>query len=379
MHFLIRKLGKQVGQDEVARILSALGFGVRESAPAVLTVKVPSWRATKDISLKDDLVEEIGRMVGYDSITPTPPLVASVVPPQNQMRLYLRQLRAQLTAQGFTEAHNYSFVTESEIKRFHGDPAAHLAVQNPIASEPTHMRRSLLPGFFKSIATNVRFFPEFRLFEIGSEIHPNSGEVLPQEIIHLVAALYSAQGNEQDFFELKRVAECLFPSARLIAAEPRPFEHPFRVAEINWARAVIGRIFELHPGLLKEEGIDGRAMLFDVDLNSAQKLVAERGVEYKPLRKYPTSGFDLSVVAELRKPVEHLQDEITRLAGADLATIEFIRQYDGPPLPQGQKSVSYHVKVGALDHTLSAEEVTAIRKRIIDGMQAAGYELRGID
>jgi phenylalanyl-tRNA synthetase beta subunit len=68
-----------------------------------------------------------------------------------------------------------------------------------------------------------------------------------------------------------------------------------------------------------------------------------------------------------------------RLAGPDLATIEFIRQYAGPPLPTGQKSVSYNLKVGALDHTLGAEEVTAIRGRIIDGMQALGYELRGLD
>ena len=143
-----------------------------ESAPAVLSVRVPTWRATKDVSMKDDLVEEIGRMVGYDSITPTPPLVASTVPPANPLRLYLRQLRAQLTAQGFTEAHNYSFVTETDIRRFGGDPAAHIAVQNPIASELTHLRRSLLPGLFKSIVANVRFFPEFRLFEIGNEIHP---------------------------------------------------------------------------------------------------------------------------------------------------------------------------------------------------------------
>ena len=379
MSFLVRKLGKPVTQDEVVRILTALGFGVSETAPAVLTVAVPTWRATKDISLKDDLVEEIGRMVGYDSITPTPPLVASVVPPQNPLRTYLRQVRAQLTAQGFTEAHNYSFVTETEIKRFHGDPATHISVQNPIASELTHMRRSLLPGLFKSITTNVRYFPEFRLFEIGSEIHPDSGTGLPQEIVHVTAVLYSNHGNEQDFFEMKRVAECLFPNLRLTAIEARPFEHPFRVAQIHWGSAVIGRIFELHPGLFQEEGVEGRAILFDIDLSIAQSIAAQRVVEYAPLRKYPTSGFDLSVVAELRKPVDLLQDQITRLAGTDLAMIEFIRQYDGPPLPQGQKSVSYHLKVGAMDHTLSADEVTRIRKRVIDGMQAAGYELRGID
>jgi phenylalanyl-tRNA synthetase beta chain len=379
MPFLVRKLGKEVPQVEVTRILTALGFEVKESAPALLSVGVPSWRATKDVSLKDDLVEEIGRMVGYDSITPTPPLVASTVPPANPLRIYLRQLRSQLTAQGFTEAHNYSFVTETDIKRFSGDPAAHISVQNPIASELTHMRRSLLPGLFKSIVANVRFFPEFRLFEIGNEIHPAASKDLPSEVTHLTAVFYSGHGDDQEFFELKRVLECLFPAASLRAAEPFPFEHPVRTAEILWSGKSIGRIFELHPLLLKSEGIEGRAMLFDIDIDTALQLASSRTTKYTPLRKFPTSGFDLSVVAELRTPAGKIQDELTGLAGADLAAIEFIRQYAGSQLPQGQKSVSYHLTVGALDHTMTTDERAAILRRIIEGMQALGYELRGLD
>jgi phenylalanyl-tRNA synthetase beta chain len=368
MTFVVRKLGNPVSQQEVTRILCALGFGVVESAPAVLTVTVPTWRATKDISLKDDLVEEIGRMVGYDAIAPAPPLVAAGVPPANPERHYFRQLRTQIAAQGFTEVHNYSFITESDIQRFHPG-LSHIAVQNPIASELTHLRRSLLPGLFKNIAANVRYFPEFRLFEIGSEIH------LESEVPHLAAVLYNARGNEQDFFEMKRVVECLFPEAFLSEAEARPYEHPVRTAQIHWGDRVIGRIFELHPFLLFAEGIEGRAMLFDVDLTLAQRTPAQR----QPLRKYPTSGFDLSVLADLKKPVREIEVELRSLAGSDLAAIEFVRQYQGSPLPPDRKSVSYRLEVGALDHTMTTEEVTAIRNRIIQGMQARGFELRGVE
>ena len=274
MSFLTRKLGKDVSQAETTRLLTALGFAVKESAPAVLAVQVPTWRATKDVSMKDDLVEEIGRMVGYDSITPTPPLVASTVPPANPLRIYLRQLRAQLTAQGFTEAHNYSFDTEADIKRFGGDPASHIAVQNPIASELTHLRRSLLPGLFNSVIANERYFPEFRLFEIGNEIHPSAGRDLPKEETHLVAAFFSAHGQDQEFLELKRVLECAFPGARLRACEPLPYEHPVRTSEVLWGGAVIRRLFELHPSLLKSEGVEGRAMIFDVNVDESLPLAA---------------------------------------------------------------------------------------------------------
>jgi phenylalanyl-tRNA synthetase beta chain len=375
MSFLVRKLGKEVSQSAVCEILTALSFATSETAPDLLTVTVPTWRATKDISLKDDLVEEVGRMIGYDTITPAAPFVPCVVPHSSPMRLYLRQVRAGLALQGFTEVYNYSFINEADAKRFFGDISGHVAVQNPIASELTHLRRSLIPGIFKNIISNVRHYPEFRIFEIGNEIHPRNGD-LPDEIVHGVAAIYSIHGDEQDFFELKRVVECLFPGSRLVAAEAHRYEHPARSAEIEWQGEWIGRIFELHPSLLQEEGIEGRAVLFDVDLQLTEKLSASLVKKYVSLRKYPTSGFDLSVVAERKVPVDSIQEALTKLAGPDLAMIEFIRQYDGPPLPREQKSVSYHLEVGALDHTMSTDEVTEIRNRIIQGMRELGFDLR---
>jgi phenylalanyl-tRNA synthetase beta chain len=376
--FVIRKLGKQIADDEVAGILHALGFGV-SLTPGLLTVTVPSWRATKDIRLKDDLVEEIGRMVGYSEIVPRAPLVASVVPPSSGMRLFLRRVRRTLAAQGFSEVYNYSFVTGADAERFGMKSEDHLAVRNPVASELTHLRRSLLPSLFKNIQSNVRNFSQFRLFEIGSEIHPNGSE-LPKEIPHLAAVLYDANAEEQNFFELKRVLECVFPQAQLTAAlKTRPFEHPSRTAVISWKGAEIGRTFELHPLLLASEGIEGRSVLFDVDLRRCLDLASRTQIQYRPLRKYPTSGFDLSVVSGARIPVGELEEQLRRLAGDPLVAIEFVRQYSGPPLPEGQKSVSYRLEVGAADRTLTGDEAGAIRENIVRGMQGLGFEIRGLD
>jgi phenylalanyl-tRNA synthetase beta chain len=374
---VVKKLGTPVSAERIRGILSALGFGIQLAAPDVFSVTVPSWRATKDIALPDDLVEEVGRMVGYGEIAPAAPLAAATVPPANPMRVYLRRVRAQLAAQGFTETYNYSFVNQADLLRFGIDPELCLAVLNPVASEWTHMRASLLPGLFNNIIANVRNYSEFRLFEIGHEVHlapAPSGEV--SERTHGVATIYSAQGDERDLFELKRVAECLFAGARLVAAEARIYEHPMRSAEIVWRGSTIGRLFEIHPRLLEQEGVSGRAVLFDIDLEKAQRLDADRVFRYTPPRKYPTSGFDLSVIGGLHLPVSRIQDELADLAGSDLALLDFVRQYAGPPLPEGTKSVSYHLEIGALDRTMTAEEVTAIRNRIIQGMRGAGYELR---
>ncbi len=133
----------------------------------------------------------------------------------------------------------------------------------------------------------------------------------------------------------------------------------------------------MHPSLLAHEGMEGRAVLFDVDLELAQQLAAARETRYTAPRKYPTSGFDLSVVTTLEKPVAQIEDELANLARPELAAIDFITQYTGSPLEFGQKSVSYHLELGALDHTMTNEEIGEVRNRIIEGMRSLGYEFRG--
>ncbi|HEX4770058.1 MAG TPA: phenylalanine--tRNA ligase subunit beta [Bryobacteraceae bacterium] len=373
--FVVQKLGKNVTQQQIVSILTALQFGMSELSPGLLNVSIPAWRATKDISLKDDLVEEIGRMIGYGEITPAAPLIASVVPPANPLREYLRHVRFQLAAQGFTEVYNYSFLDESDFERFETSATDFLEVRNPIAAGQTHLRNSLLPGLFRNVVSNARHFEDFRLFEIGDEIHP-AGTDLPREIPHAAGVLYSVHATEEDFFEMKRVVEAVLPGARAHAASAGVYEHPARVAEISWQSSAVGRVAEFHPSLLQEAGLIGRAFFFDIDLNETLRLAQAHTVQYKPLRKYPTSGFDLSIVAGLRTPVADIEDQLRRLGGDQIATIYFVRQYTGRPLAEGQKSVSYHLEVGSLDHTLTAEEAGEIRNRMIEGMRALGYELR---
>lgn len=369
-----RRLGRPLDEAEVREILESLGFGVKPAASGNLLVTVPSWRATKDIAIKDDLIEEVGRMVGYGEIIPAAPLLPVAVPLPNPSGTYRRGIRAQLAAQGFTEAYSYSFVNESQWTRFGFKETDHLRVVNPIASELTHMRRSLLPGAFDIILKNARNFREFRFFEIGREIHPCPNS-LPDEVQHLVAVLYGAKADERDFFEMKRVAECLFPSSQLSAEKPNAWEHPARAASIEWHAVSLGRLFELHPSLLESEKLEGRAFVFDVDLDLAQK-VAGQPVKYQPPRRYPASAFDLSVITTLREPVAAIQNHLLDLGGSAVVSIEFVRQYAGPPLEHERKSVSYRIEVGAPNRTLTNEEVSEIRSRMIDGMRAAGYELR---
>jgi phenylalanyl-tRNA synthetase beta chain len=184
-------------------------------------------------------------------------------------------------------------VSEELAQKFGFDPAAHVRVANPIASDQNLMRMSLVPGIWRNLAENRKHFERFRLFEIGREIHKQT-QGLPREIPHLVAAIYSRDEAETNLFELKRAAECLMPGAEACPAIARPYEHPARSADILWSGELVGRLFELHPSL-----IEGRAAILDLDLPRIQQ-IRPRDRTYTPLRRYPSSQFDLSVIGRPR-------------------------------------------------------------------------------
>ncbi len=371
MDWLVRKLGRPVETAEVAGILRRLEFGVQESSPGVLSVTVPSWRATKDITLKDDLVEEVGRMIGYGSIPIRPPALPVEPPRPNLERLFHRALRAAMAELGFTEVYNYSFVNEEQVRALGLDPEDHIKVANPISSDQGLMRTSLLPGIRRNIEENSKHFESFRLFEIGREIHKQP-EGLPKEVPHLAAAVFRRDDGVAGLMELKRAAEHLMPGCEAAAAAARAVEHPARAAEIRWRGRLAGRLFELHPSLVEA----GRAAVLDLDLDVVRALSEKSETRFAPIRRYPASAFDLSVVVPLRTPVGDIQKRLAAHAGASLVSIEFLRQYAGAPLAEGTQSVSYRLTVAAADRTLSSDEVGAIRSRIIEAMRGEGFDLR---
>jgi phenylalanyl-tRNA synthetase beta chain len=369
LEWLNRKLGKTLPMAEVQDILEALQFGVTQSREGVLSVTVPSWRATKDVSIKDDLVEEVGRMIGYSSITPTSPLLPAVTPLKNEERLCLHGLRRLVANQGFHEVYNYSFLSEDAVRQFAWEPDDHVRVLNPIAADQSLMRKSLLPGIWKNIVDNSRFADEFRLFEVGREIHKRAAD-LPSEINHLCAAVYFKEPGTQGLFELKRLAECVAPGCEVRPATALSYEHPARTVEILYMGETVGRLFEFHPSMIK-----GRGSGLDLDVDALRRL-CPHAKQYQPIRRFPSSAFDLSVIVAERALVGDIQRKLLAHAGPTLERIEFVRQYSGAPLAEGTKSVSYRLTLAAADRTLTSEEVGAVRTAIIEGMRRDGYELR---
>jgi phenylalanyl-tRNA synthetase beta chain len=363
-----RKLGCAVPANEVRAILESLEFKVEQINPRIFSVRVPSWRATKDVTIKDDLLEEVGRMIGYDTIPLQAPLSPARVPPPNPEREFHHRVREMAAAQGFTEVYNYSFVSEEQARAFGLEPDGHVQVTNPIVSDQNFLRASLLPGIWKNIRDNAKNFDSFRLFEIGREIHPD------REVQHLVAAIYAKDDGpnpgKAGLLELKRLAECLLPGVGVHADQARGYEHPQRTAILTSPVAGggvnVGRLFEFHPKMIEA----GRAAVLDLNLGELFDLQKD-DARYHPLRRFPTSAFDITVAVPARTTIGQVYDAIPR--PPETIAVEFLREFT---LPDGRRSLSYRVTAGASDRTLSSEEAGAIRANVIEALTRLGWESR---
>jgi phenylalanyl-tRNA synthetase beta chain len=361
LDWLSRKLGREVPKSEVILILQYLAFRVEDEGES-LRVTVPTWRATKDISIPDDLVEEIGRIIGYASIPPAAPLMPVAPPPINEERRYHNRLRTIATQQGFTEVYNYSFISEAQAAKLEISVEAHVKVLNPIASDQSLMRTTLLHGILKNFEDNRKHFASFRFFEIGKEIHKQATG-LPKQVSHLAAGMYGENG----LAELTRLAECLCGPVKIQPdATVRSFEHPLRAANVLSGDTVIGRLFEFHP-----DWCEGRASVLDISLEATSKL--QKAVKYQPIRRFPASEFDLSVVVPARTYASEVDAVLNAAKTAHTESIHFTTDFT---LSTGGRSLTFRIIVAAKDRTLTQDEINKEREQYVAALAAAGLALR---
>ena len=372
--WLQRKLGRAIAAAEVRRILESLAFGVtRAGAWACSSVTVPEL-ARHQGRLDQGRSGGRGR-AAWSATIPSrrrrrwcPPSV----PPGNPARRFQHDVRNLFVDNGFTEVYNYSFLSEESVRAFGFDPAAHIRVTNPIASDQELMRASLLPGIWRNVTENAKHRESFRLFEIGLEIHRRAGGPAGGDSAPGGGALRPAGRWPAGLFELKRMAECLHAGRADRARRKRAsYEHPARAAEIQWKGAV-GRLFELHPRLVET----GRAAILDLDLRSGGVAQRRRDEVHTDPPLSVERLRSLGDCSRCASTPASCEAAIAGFAGPLLESIQFVRQYAGPPLAEGTKSVSFRLTVGSPERTLSSDEIAAIRTTIIEGMRELGYELR---
>ncbi|MCJ7598860.1 MAG: phenylalanine--tRNA ligase subunit beta, partial [Methyloceanibacter sp.] len=374
-------------------MLTALGIKLSGSGKS-LKASPPSWRP--DIAQSVDLVEEVVRLVGVDSIPATPMPRASGVaqPVLTEAQKRQRLVRRTLAARGLVEAVTWSFIPPEEAKLF-GGGAAELTLSNPISTELAVMRPSLLPGLITAAQRNRdRGFADGALFELGQAyrgIEPQDQYVAASGVRFGRSALggpgRDSSGNapEANVFLAKADAVAALTSLGLdqtslmIAAEARSWFHPGRSGLLKLGpKVTLGVFGELHPELLIALGIDAPIAAFELYLDAVPS-------RRKSLTKPALDASDLQAVKRdfaflLNRDVP-ASDVIRAASGAERALITDVSVFDvftGQGVPEGKKSLAIEVTLQPRDKTLTDVEIEAVAAKIVAAViKATGGELRG--
>lgn len=384
----VRRLtGLAVPREEAIGALTRLGFAV-EGDGEVVSVRVPSWRP--DVTQKADLAEEVMRIIGVDKVPVEPlPRLSGVAPRmltpiQNRRRL----TRRTLAARGLDEAVTWSFIPEAEARRF-GGGSAELKLANPIASELTDMRPSLLPGLLGAARRNAhRGFADLALFEVGQVFHsaaPDGQRTYASGLRSSTATLEGGgrhwQGSRKvGVFDAKADLGALLDALghdiekMQLIAEPAAWSHPGRGGRIQLGpKTIIGWFGEVHPARLAEFDLDGPVAAFEVDLDAVPE------PRRKPTRAKPALNLsdlmplsrDFAFVVDRDVPAATILKAARNAEKALVTGVELFDVFEGSHLGEGKKSVAIAVTLQPRDKTLTDEEIEKISAGIVGAVEKA--------
>jgi len=384
--WLERRLGKRLSNDEITDRLGRLGFELTFDGDLIHIV-APTWRSTGDVSLPDDIMEEIARMYGFENFSETP-ITTAFKGSINQPGIDIdRRIREYLALRcGMNEIYTYPWISDEYVKTILSGSEGMLALSTPPSPDEQFIRSSLLPNLCKAVADNLRYFRIFSIFESAQVFFDRdfSAAYDPRESLPLqrknVAGAFV--GNPEDFGHLFAVAKGAIEALpRFVHIEPLQFissEKPVWADDVVWLNIMhcgekAGNLALLSKKALLDCGIRNSAvMLFELDIDSL-KPFPSRTNKFTHIPEYPMTDYDVSMLFDLPVKWEEISGLIAGKKGADdlLRDVHFVEEYKGRQVPDGKKSVTFRLVIGSLKKTLTSEEIENCANAVIKRLKKA--------
>lgn len=363
--FLDTRLGKELDNELVIDTLTRLGYEVKFNNN-VYDVIVPTYRSTGDVSIKDDVMGDIARLIGYEYFEAKPlPVNFTHAVSQNKVTLE-RKLREYLAFRcGFNEIFTYPWIDEKYIKAAKIDVSKSIYLESPPSPELSILRSSLVPGMLEAISKNLRYYSNFKMFEMTEvyevgEYHESTlEEALPIHKKYLTGAIVGKDPKDI-FFELKGIIENMSSYNHMedftLVKEVKPsWADVNTYLNIKVNNEIIGSMGLLSVSSMKEAGIKRtNACIFEIDFNKCIPF-SSRTNEFKHLPLFPLVEKDLSLLVD-----ENLEWScIDNAIGPMVKSLEFIEEYKGEKIPEGKKSITIRVKIGSDKGTMTTEQINS--------------------
>jgi phenylalanyl-tRNA synthetase beta chain len=377
-----RVLGMVPDADEVTDILERLGMKV-EPAGENWQVSPPSFRF--DIAIEADLVEEIGRVYGYDRLPSCPLTGALEMQAAPESALSIDRLTEALVDRGYQEAITYSFV-DPALQSVLNPGCRPVALANPISSEMAAMRTSLWPGLLTALQQNrKRQVSRVRLFEHGLRFRSQDDEIIQDYVIGGVLAgdrypeHWDGKSKPVDFYDVRSHVEMLVslsgqtPQCRFVHGS-HPALHPGQTAAIELNGRDAGWLGRIHPAIAGSRDLDPDTFLFELEYDALKNAAP---VQFQEISRYPSIRRDLAVVVDSELLAGDLQTAVTGLAGDLLRGMVIFDVYQGKGIETGRKSIAFGLILQDSSRTLTDEDVETVVTRVTDGLREKfGAQLR---
>ncbi|MDO4218391.1 MAG: phenylalanine--tRNA ligase subunit beta [Synergistaceae bacterium] len=373
LDFLCKRLGRNVTKNEVTEKLNLLGFETK-AENNTLHITAPSWRSTGDISLPDDILEEVARLMGYenfDFVAPTIKITNAINQPKYNLERGIREYLAfRCNAQ---EIFTYPWINDEFIRMAEIPEEDMLRLSTPPSPEEAHLRSSLIPGMISSVVSNLRYYTDFRIFELtpvffNRNFASVSDEVekLPEMARHLAFAFVGSNAR-QLFREAKGVLEQMHRATQMESLAFAQINKPSWADEAMWlninaGKEVIGSFALMSVKVSKACGIKrSLVVLCELDVEKLTPL-ASRTNTFEHLPLYPTSDFDLSIVFDENVKWEDIKKQIERVEMVKDAA--FIDEYRSDKVGNNKKSVTFRVWIASDKGTLTGEQIELAQKQV---------------
>ncbi len=371
-----KRLGVDIPDDKVIEILKNLEFDVSNES-GILSITVPTFRSTKDVKIPEDIVEEVGRIYGYDYIIPKAPEIELNIAPQIELPLYKRQVKEFLSNNlGFSEVLNYPFTTE-KLNSIFGFGSPLIKIKNPLDIERPFLTKTLLPNILKNVSTNLKYFNEFRIYEVEHVFFQNDDGALEEPVEIAGALIYDNYDlavldardvilSLCDLFNIENIS---------IKTENIPsYLHPYKSGIIFCEDKQIGIFGEIHPDIIKEFDIKKRVSVFTSYLETFIKLKGEIK-KFSQISKFPDISFDLAFVVPDKLHVKEIIDIIKNI-DKNIRKVELFDIYQGKNIGEGKKSLAFNITLNSFEKTLNSDDEQRIIKKVVETLENRGYELR---
>lgn len=363
-------LGVDIPKNDMISIVEQLGAAVVDEGPT-LHVTVPTVRL--DLTTQEDLIEEIGRIYGYEKITKKPLKENVQAPVVNEERKFERLLKNTLVYSGFDEVRSYSFYAPEDVQAIGLDDEKHVALLNPMNPSQAIMRRTLTVGLLQFVKKNASYFDHVQIFDIGRIYDPKENS-LPDEKLVLSGAILSKGDNGNQFYDLKGMIEMILDHVGIrhyyfddtfdSDSENIPHLHPSRRALIKTESGeVIGWIGETDKKARRYFGLKkNRCAICEIDITTLRKEVQSENF-FEPLARYPFVSRDVSMIVGAQVRVADVERLIYYAGGDLIKDVDLFDLYEDEQ--KNQRSMAFHIVFGSHERTLKAQEVDEIMQKII--------------